>query len=86
MYTIFKIFYSIAIVAMHVPNTNQDEFPYPNTTLDTGEERQLTDQLRDPTLTTGIDFRSIGQYLGNIWALITLPQPEEETIEAETKL
>lgn len=43
MYTIFKIFYSIAIVAMHVPNTNQDEFPYPNTSLDIGEERQLTD-------------------------------------------
>lgn len=85
LYSIWKIGYSIAIVALHVPNTNQDEFPYPNDGTDSVEERQITNQMRDAALTDGIDYRSIGSYLGNIWALITMPQPEEETDEEEAK-
>ena len=85
LYVIFKIFYSIAIVTLNVPNNSTDDFPYPHDDLDDTEERQLTDQMRDDSLTTGIDFRSIGKYVGNLWALITMPQPEEETIEIAIK-
>jgi len=46
-YVIFKIFYSIAVVGLNVPNLNREEWPYPTGELDTTEEHQITDQVRD---------------------------------------
>jgi|TARA_B110000285_G_C15087046_1_gene596800 hypothetical protein len=41
--------------------------------------------MMDPTLITGIDFREIGGYVGNLLALFTMAQPVEEEIEVEEK-
>ena len=85
LYVIYKIFYSIAIVTQNESNSSDDNFPYPHDDLDKADETQLTDQMRDASLTTGIDFRTIGYYIGNLWGLITMPQPEEVIIIAYTK-
>ena len=82
LYIAIQLLYSLDAIDTHVPDTGIDYFPYPYDELDDNEEDYLTDQTRDIGLVSGIKYRQIGEYIGDILARLTM-EIEEEVVEEE---